>query len=224
MTRQISNGRCNLCGGTFSKRAMTKHLKSCKREQDASGKPGAEAKTAKSFHIVVEGRYAPGYWMHLNVPANADLDLLDGFLRDIWLECCGHLSAFEVEGKRYSVQPMDELGEESVDVTLDELLCPGMEFCHEYDFGSTTHLVLKVVSEGECERKDKSIQILARNEPPQIRCVSCDKIATQICTECAFSGEGWLCDKCAAEHECDEDMFLPVVNSPRVGECGYTGD
>jgi hypothetical protein len=25
-------------------------------------------------------------------------------------------------------------------------------------------------------------------------------------------------------HECDKDMFLPVVNCPRVGECAYTGD
>lgn len=24
-------------------------------------------------------------------------------------------------------------------------------------------------------------------------------------------------------HECGEDMLLPVVNSPRVGMCDYTG-
>jgi hypothetical protein len=61
------------------------------------------------------------------------------------------------------------------------------------------------------------------NEPPSIPCMSCGKIAAQVCTECLWSGEGWLCDECAAEHECGEEMLLPVVNSPRVGVCGYTG-
>ena len=36
-------------------------------------------------------------------------------------------------------------------------------------------------------------------------------------------GEGWVCDECAPKHKCGEDMLLPVVNSPRVGMCGYTG-
>lgn len=224
MTRQISNGRCNLCGGTFSKRAITKHLDSCKQKENASRTPATGTKTAKSLHLVVEGRYASEYWMHLDVPANASLRALDGFLRDIWLECCGHMSAFEIEGTRYSVAPMSEFRERTMSVQLNKLLRPGVEFRHEYDFGSTTHLVLKVVSEGEREHKDKTIEILARNEPPPISCVSCQNPATQICTECAWSDGGWLCDKCAAEHECDENMFLPVVNSPRVGECGYTGD
>ena len=224
MTRQISNGRCSLCGGSFSKKAMTNHLKSCKPDEDMSKKPVSRAKTAKSFHLVVEGRYAPEYWMHLDVPANAKLEVLDGFLRQIWLECCGHMSAFEIENTRYSVAPMSEFRERGMNVQLNGLLRPGIEFYHEYDFGTTTHLVLKVVSETEREHNDKSIQVLARNEPPPISCVSCQNAATQICTECAWSGEGWLCDKCAAEHKCDKDMFLPVVNSPRVGECGYTGD
>ena len=35
--------------------------------------------------------------------------------------------------------------------------------------------------------------------------------------------EGWLCQSCADEHECGEDMLLPVVNSPRTGVCGYAG-
>lgn len=38
-----------------------------------------------------------------------------------------------------------------------------------------------------------------------------------------WDGEGWLCESCAKNHECDEDMFLPVLNSPRTGVCGYTG-
>ena len=42
-----------------------------------------------------------------------------------------------------------------------------------------------------------------------------------------WDGEGFYCGECAALHtvqspSCDE-MFLPVVNSPRMGECAYTG-
>jgi len=32
-----------------------------------------------------------------------------------------------------------------------------------------------------------------------------------------------LCDECAKQHACGMDMLLDVVDSPRVGECGYTG-
>jgi len=37
------------------------------------------------------------------MPARATLTDLDGFLRDIWLECCGHLSAFDIGTVRYEL-------------------------------------------------------------------------------------------------------------------------
>ncbi len=225
MTRQMSKGQCHLCGGTFSKSAMTKHLESCKQKEKDSEKSSSSRGPGKAevFHLVVEGRYAPNYWMHLEVPADATLEDLDDFLRNIWLECCGHMSAFTIEGKTYSVAPMAEFDDESMGASLDEILSPGMEFHYEYDFGSTTHLAMRVVSQEQKQIKDESIAVLARNEPPSYPCVSCGKIATQVCTECIYSDEGCLCDECAAEHKCGEEMLLPVVNSPRVGVCGYTG-
>lgn len=225
MTRQMSKGQCHLCGGTFSKSAMTKHLKSCKQKEQNSktSSPGRSPRKTEIFHLLVEGRYSPDYWMHLEVPADAALEDLDSFLRRIWLECCGHMSAFTIEGKTYSVAPMAELDDESMETRLDEILSPGMKFRYEYDFGSTTHLAMKVVSQEQKQIKDELITVLAMNEPPSIPCMSCGKMATQLCSECHWSGEGWLCDECAAEHECGEDMLLPVVNSPRVGVCGYTG-
>ena len=45
--------------------------------------------------------------MHVAVPVTAPLSKLDDFLRHTWLECCGHLSAFEIGGKRYASKPMD---------------------------------------------------------------------------------------------------------------------
>ena len=204
---------------------MARHLVACEKRILAKTKSGGKKNQGKIFHLLVEGRYAPEYWMHLEVPATATLEELDGFLRDIWLECCGHLSDFTIEGERYtSAAPFAEMDDEGMEVKLDETLRPKMKFYHDYDFGTTTHLALKVLSEREDQIKSSKVQLLARNEPPVYPCDSCGKPATQICAQCVYEGGGLVCDDCAGGHECDEEMMLPVVNSPRVGMCGYTGD
>jgi hypothetical protein len=232
MPRVTTKGKCVFCNKEFSKAGMTRHLETCvQREASAAAGAGSRQKLRKTrvFHLLVEGRYSPMYWMHLQVTTGTTLGQLDHFLRDIWLECCGHLSAFRIGGVSYASDaetiygsPWD-MGDESMRSRLDKVLTPGQSFTHEYDFGSTTELNLKVISEWEVETKGKAIQILARNDPPAIACDVCGKPATEICTECVYSGEGWLCDECAKDHECGEEMMLPVVNSPRVGVCGYTG-
>jgi hypothetical protein len=79
-----------------------------------------------------------------------------------------------------------------------------------------------VMAERQGEAKGKTIQVMARNNPPSIPCDICGKESTQLCAECLYEDEGRYCEEHAEEHEHD-DMLLPVVNSPRVGECGYTG-
>ena len=229
-----STGKCSLCGETFDKKKMTKHLDSCIKEKSGAEDSSAKKKLKKGmiFHLVVEGRGQPEYWIHIAAPAQSKLTHLDSFLRDIWLECCGHLSAFNIGGVSYSGGSSDagffgqDFGDdmdESMDITLEKVLSPQIKFLYEYDFGTTTELTLKVVSVYEGHVKGKEIQLLARNDPPVIMCDSCDKVAVQICTQCVYDGEGWLCDECASKHECGEEMCLPVVNSPRVGMCGYGG-
>lgn len=85
---------------------------------------------------------------------------------------------------------------------------------HEYDFGSITVLRLKVVSEFEASIKGKAIKILVRNDAPEIKCEECGRLATQVCCQCIYDGAGWPCADCLKNHECGEDMMLPVVNSP----------
>jgi hypothetical protein len=93
------------------------------------------------------------------------------------------------------------------------------EFFYEYDFGSTTELKLRVLSEYDGESEGKSVKILARNESPNIICYQCDKkIAEDICCSC-----GPICKFCLKKHKCGEEMILPVINSPRTGVCGYAG-
>ena len=229
MTKQISKGTCSLCQGEFSKTAMTRHLEACQRRANegavsAGQKPRRKTKT---FHLVVEGRGLSMYWMHLEVSTGATLADLDQFLREIWLECCGHLSAFEIGTQRYLSHAgmyMDwEPDEKSMRVRLDKVLSPGLKFVHEYDFGTTTELSLKVLAEEDRQAKGPSIQVLARNTAPLIPCGVCGKPATKVCSQCVYEESGWLCEACAKAHACGEDVFLPVVNSPRTGMCGYTG-
>lgn len=225
MARKQSQGKCNLCGRTVAGAGMTKHLSACRQQQSekASGKrPG------RVFHLVVKGAESPEYWMHLEAPASATLKDLDSFLRNTWLECCGHLSAFTFRHGRYNVTPLDSFGygdeeEQDMNVALSEVLQPGIEFFHEYDFGSTTTLYLKVAAVCESPVKGKTIRLLARNDPPAIECAACREPATQVCGVCIYDGQGFLCDDCVEEHECGEEMCLPVVNSPRVGVCAYEG-
>lgn len=228
MTRQTSKGTCTFCHRELSKANMTRHLASCEQRTAIEAETGShqKAQKTKTFHLVVEGYHLPMYWMHLEVAAGTTLATLDRFLRDTWLECCGHLSAFEIGGVRYSVDAgMYEwdTGGKSMQIRLEKVLTPGQTCSYEYDFGSTTELLVKVISEQEVEMKGRAIQILARNSPPNVPCDMCGEPATSLCTQCIYEDKGCLCDACAKSHECGEEMLLPLVNSPRAGVCGYTG-
>jgi hypothetical protein len=219
-TSTSSSGKCNLCSHTFGKTAMARHVSKCKNPDHPEGSG------IQSFHVLVEGGYPKIYWLHLAVPQTLPLSKLDKFLREIWLECCGHMSAFTIDHQRYAAAPMDDgfgLEERSMNVPVGRVLRVGSKFIHEYDYGSTTEISLQVLGEVESFGKPKEIRLLARNDAPQLNCVKCDAPGTQVCSQCSWQEESWLCDKCAQNHECGEETLLPVVNSPRVGVCAYAG-
>ena len=227
--RQQTQGVCQLCQSMFIKSGMTRHLTKCLADHEAE--PAASkrpAKTVRLLRLVVEGKYNPEYWLQVEMPATATLRDLDDFLRNIWLECCGHLSAFEIGGIQYSVETAKKAGgswfmydreERSMDVAIGKVLSADMKFTYEYDFGSTTHLALRVVGERAGHASKERVRLLARNEPPQILCEEC-KVNPAAWVD-VFENQGWLCEKC---NENAEEGVLPVVNSPRVGVCAYTGD
>ncbi len=214
MAEKALKATCLLCKSKYAGTGMARHLQSCLPKSLENQREHKRFKPQPFFHVLVKGYYLPEYWLHLKVASNSRLEDLDGFLRYIWLECCGHLSAFSYQ--------RSELG---MGRKLKDVLRPGMELLHEYDFGTTTELLVKVLGEYEGPmEKNGPVQILSRNEAPEILCDECGKApAVQVCTECQWNGAGWLCQACAEDHECGEDMQLPVVNSPRVGVCGYAG-
>ena len=117
---------------------------------------------------------------------------------------------------------LDMVEDRSLDVPLEKALKVGQKFTYEYDFGSTTELNLRVISERDGVvqegEEDDSVTILARNVPPVILCKVCGKPATKVVGGYFNVEENAYCNKCARRSkEEDEEMMLPVVNSPRVG-------
>jgi len=222
-----SEGVCKFCNKTFSSATMSRHLQSCSERKKSQEK---EEKTGKIFLLRAQ---AGPFFVYFEVKASAPLKDVDEFLRELWLECCGHLSAFTINKVRYELDTggVDAMWPnifgrahptQSMNARLYSVLSPDLRFLHEYDFGSTTRLDMMCISERQGALK--KIEILARNDLPDFVCKSCGKPAKEVCTECLYDGTGFLCEKCAKKHKCGEDMLLPVVNSPRMGVCGYTGN
>ena len=226
MPRTISTGQCTACQQTLAKNTMTRHLATCSKrlvldQQPPTGR--SKAREISLLHLIVEGKDLPQYWLHVEIPADASLKHLDQFLRDIWLECCGHLSAFTIHGVRYAVLADPEFGDRGMTGKVGALLAPGTTALHEYDYGTTTELQLRSLAERQGIARGYGVRMLARNVPPDTPCEECGQPATQVCSQCIWEEAGWVCDTHAQEHACGEDMLLPVVNSPRVGMCGYVG-
>jgi hypothetical protein len=325
------SGICKFCRGEFEKAKMSQHLKNCKERarmeaETAKSPKGKKFVRTKLFHIVLEGKYNPQYWMHIEMPTEAQLIHLDDFIRAAWVECCDHLSAFQIGEFYYESEPpsfdfssikildpdeaasmevkgttsedseddAEDLEEEfdpllletiptdivaklrtipsrdeaskylreelkvkipapndndresimqyfqrrdrqravkfliemiedhSLYAELGKVLSVGQKFSYTYDFGSSTNLNLRIVSEREglVNPKD-AVTLLARNLAPEFRCSVCDSPTTLIFGGAWGDGNAY-CKKHAKKFE-DEGLLLPIVNSPRVGVCGYDG-
>lgn len=205
---------CLLCKSEFSAKGMGRHLTACLKKQVPENK---DTLAEKYCFLSVRDAYNKDYFLFLLVSQNATLEDLDDYLRKIWLECCGHMSSFSY-GKWGQELPMA--------TKIRQICSDGSTLTYMYDFGSTTELQVKFFREINSSIDIGSdIILLARNAEPIVPCDNCGKYpAKHICTECQWDNAGWLCEKCAATHECGEEMFLPVVNSPRAGVCAYDGE
>ena len=163
------------------------------------------------YLLKIEDEYR-NYWLFIDIPVTSTLSTLDSFLRAVWLECCGHMSAF---------MPVHSYGDDySMSMKIGSFI-PGAVIEYEYDFGSTTTLFITFVQKRTRKKQKTAVRVLARNDPYDFSCEHCGKPATQIDT--SEWPAVFYCDDCAEESE-DEGYFLPVVNSPRMGVCGYCGN
>lgn len=218
--RKQTRGACAFCGREMSKGGLTRHLKTCPQRQAAIAAVDAGAGDPQSlYHLRVQDAWGGDFWLHLEMQGRATLKDLDHYLRAIWLECCGHLSQFSIGG-----WAGDEI---SMSRRIAQVFAPGVELEHIYDFGTSSHTMVKAVDVRRGKPLSKHpIFLMARNDMPEVECMECGKPATWLCMECIYEDDepGWLCDEHAEDHPHDDYGGLtPVVNSPRLGMCGYSG-
>jgi hypothetical protein len=206
-----SEGHCIFCNEYFSQKDINKHLATHlkTKEKEDKGK-----KTNGYNHIVVE---ADVMFLHLLVRSTCEMEEIDNFLRVIWLDCCGHMSGFHLKK-----------GEIEMDDIVGNVLTPKTKISHDYDYGTTTRTFIKSIKVYDLDFDD-DIVLLSRNESLKIMCSLCNtKPATVLCSVCLWESNAYFCKTCSKKHAktCDdfEDYArMDVVNSPRMGECGYEG-
>ncbi len=224
MARISSKGQCLYCKIETSFNLMPKHLSSCpaRLALQSKAKTGA-AETL--FHLRVQSLNNGAFWLDLEMNGSATLEKLDRYLRAIWLECCGHLSHFAFGGWDGDKLGMKHKINDVFESDDDPLI-------HLYDYGTTSETMIYMIA----TRKGKPttrhpIVLMARNLMPLSKCIVCRKPATNLCQECLIEGDKWgaLCDEHIDEHveENDHNNYgepIALVNSPRLGMCGYCGD
>ena len=242
MDGPISLGTCVLCQEMVNDLDAKGHLIECIARQDLpkasrSDPPGHD----QSLHLSVHDGSGL-YWMELAVRADTTLRQLDGFLRGMWLECCGHLSEFKIQGVRYSnlaphrddpdadfirAEYWMENDEVHMDDAVADVMPEGVEVGYEYDYGSTTELYLKnlgrhgdvvgLLRPRQPWHGDRVV-VLARNEPDE-ECVACQGPARWRLLSPDSEARELIpfCDGCRPE----AGRYQLVMNSPREGTDCY---
>ena len=216
-----TQGKCVGCKEKYTPGKGNAHLLKC---EDALQFLRSQAKLEEGYLVRASWAEQPNmYWMLVAVPKSLTLGDLDKFLREAWLECCGHLSEFTIAGRRYISHTESGSSSQSMKKQVSQVFSPGLEFEYVYDMGSSTELVLQVLEAVEACPQEK-VTLLMQNDPPPFSCEICKKQAQIICSLCGET----TCSRCSKRHACAEQeedtyMLMPLVNSPRTGVCGYEG-
>lgn len=218
-------GKCYYCNEELTERTVKRHVKGCKVRKEKIKEAMASSKKTKSQYVlsIVPQYGLKEYCLYIAIDIDSTLENLDSFLRDIWLECCGHLSSFIIGDVNYdsSVEVDSEFfsQDETMDFKLKQVISVGDKFRYDYDFGSTTTLKLEVIDEYLTGEKHSEIEILARNEEIHNFCANCNKQAEYF----DYEEEKFFCEDCI-DQNIDRVDAPEYTNSPRDGVCGYEGD
>ena len=205
-------GKCYYCNKELTEKTIKRHMKNCSEmERKIEELSAVDKKQRNQFIISIKPKYSGNeYCIYLSSDENLSLIHIDQFLRDIWLECCGHLSAFKINGKFYQ--------DYSMNTKLKDILVVNEKFEYEYDFGSTTYLILEVIDIIKVPASFSQIEIIARNHEVKHFCEICGIEAKYF----NYENDQWECKKCIDK---DNDMIskFDYSNSPRDGVCCYGG-
>jgi hypothetical protein len=213
-----TEGACTFCGKRATRGGMARHLRTCRARRDAMDAADAGPGEAETLiHLQVQSS-GGSFWLHLEMRGTATLKKLDDYLRAIWLECCGHMSQFSHGGWGGSKIAMTRRAQDA--------FLPETELTHIYDFGTESVTLVRAV-DGRTGRplSRHPITLMARNDMPATTCQECGQPGTHLCPECMYESDNpVLCEAHANTHP-HEDYGdpVPLMNSPRLGLCGYEG-
>lgn len=192
------------------------HVTECAR---SSGWPPAEK---HSYLLAILGHGTKSFWLLVLARPTIMLSDLDALIRDVWVECCGHLSQFTIHGEHF-MNDAEEC-ETGMDIPLGRILAPGMTFSYEYDFGSTTVLDIHVLSTLPISPPGRGAVVLARNRPPPVPCDECGNPADFRLFDENGIPSSHVCRRCLQPDRFSASSVMRISNSPRDGVCGYEED
>jgi hypothetical protein len=210
-------GICSYCGEEIVKQSIVKHLEKCPKRRAAV--EGAVGTPETLVYLRAECAWDKRFFIDLEVRGSAKLSDLDKYLRAIWLECCGHMSEFCYKAWVDTIPASRK---------VETLFKNHKTAMHLYDMGTTSETLLTEISTRQDIPTTKNpIVLLARNKIPEVECEDCEEVASWLCMECLYENNepGYFCDSCVEPHGRTEEYGPPIrlVNSPRLGMCGYDG-
>ncbi|MDO8871913.1 MAG: DUF6398 domain-containing protein [Methanoregula sp.] len=215
-----SLGTCFICNEKIKGALFEEHLESClqKTGWPQSGEPG--------LLIRVMGTNNRRYWLMVLAGPETTLSDLDRLIRGVWVECCGHLSAFSIGNTSFN---SDGEGE-GMNVYIRDVLVAGDTCSYRYDFGSSTRLSVIALRPVKMFPLIDGLVLLGQNCRVHRKCSACGTEATMCCQEPWDEEELdekqcnkkplYFCDACAETSSYDSEWMERIGNSPRNGVCG----
>jgi hypothetical protein len=205
-------GKCYYCNKELTERTIKRHMKSCNvMKNSIEEKMPPKGRKRKQFIIAIKPNGTSEYCIYLSIDGSLGLVHIDQFIKDVWVECCGHLSRFIIQRESYQ--------DDDMNTKISDVLSISEKFEYEYDFGSTTYLSLEVADIIDVPKDFTQMEIIARNDEIEYKCKRCGERSKYFnYEECE-----WLCENCVNE---DSELIreLNYCNSPRDGVCNYQGN
>lgn len=239
-------GICVACGQMIAGSNCKKHLFFCskmlnyltKNQYNIMNPENTQNHFTPGYILKIVDFYRPQlYWIYVSAPSNLSLRDLDIYLRAFWLQCCSHMSCFTGnDGKEYFPHLFSNITFPNFEnhflmsnYSIEDFFGNNTTSYYSFDFGDTTKLQITVIEQINNAPKQRFI-LLIQNEQPNYYCDLCsEQLIITYCDNCEKS----FCEKCNQEYHgkaeankmnCDpQTSCLPIINSPRVGKCGYRG-
>lgn len=220
--------QCQICNKKFGCRQIFDHRQQCLSDlhQDKNG---------YLISMFSHGITGETYELHIIVNKKCKLQHLDNYLREIWCECCNHLSIFELYVDSDVITTSDNKKKKiklvpfSMELPKKDMIAKygiGSKIIYTYDMGSTTTIYIQIGGELNGKKKNNDVEIVYRNNKPLIKCDKCSKkarffkIDIPLCKLCGKKSNKDN-DSKSCDSDDDDDDLLKIVNSPRTGVCGY---